>query len=203
MSATQSFDFQTEYSRQNATVVLNPAIHRGETVTVSVKPIMSVDSTVDFVVPASLTIAQFHRLLIQILRDDEIFANTYRPSFSNGFELVSVAQTPAPYNGHIYVENPSEWEGRNASEFAPPIIPTCQYPMGDYAGESFYIRFCQNYSYDEELEEGEIYESHIQSVSASNINQSVFIDLTNDDDDIENNADYAMTIDEMMIPNTI
>jgi len=31
----------------------------------------------------------------------------------------------------------------------------------------------------------------------------VFIDLTNDDDDIENNADYAMTIDEMMIPNTI
>lgn len=198
MSASQSFDFQTEYTRHNATVVMNPALHPGSTVTISVKPILSVNSTVDFVVPETFTVAQFHSLIEQTLSDDAIFSGISNPPGGNyTFELVTVAQPPAPYNRYIWLNNPDEWEHRTASEFAPSIIAECQYPMGYYAGESFYLRFV---TYAQEP-----------------LEQSV-IDLTGDNDDfaneplvpynmeydIENNADYAMTIDELNVfPNSV
>ena len=58
--------------------------------------------------------------------------------------------------------------------------------MSDFSDNSFYLRFVPNVV-DEPLEEGEIYEPYQQTVT---------IDLTQDDD-IENNADYAMTMDEL------
>ena len=186
MTTIQPFNFQRAQARHNAAVVLDSAIYPGPTVTVSVKPIMSTNSTVDFTVTANLTINQFHRLVDQTLRDGRAFAGTPMPPNDYSFELVLAGREPARYVNYIWLENPEVWENRFASEFAPAIIAECQYPMSDFSDNSFYLRFVPNVV-DEPLEEGEIYEPYQQTVT---------IDLTQDDD-IENNADYAMTMDEL------
>ena len=128
---------------QNASVVIDRSRYSGSFITVSVKPIFSVDATVDFTIPAYFTVDQFHQMIEQTIREGRVFADIERPTFAHAFDIVPVGQSLAPYDSRIIlpVELRAQWQGRSASEFAPEMDPYSRELMEPYMDGSFYLRY--------------------------------------------------------------
>ena len=160
--------FQSSPS-QNASVVIDRTRYSGPFITVSVKPIFSVDATVDFTIPAYFTVDQFHQMIEQTIREGRVFAGIERPTFTHAFDIVPVGQSLAPYDSRIIL--PIDIRAQSASEFAPEMDPYSRELMEPYMDESFYLRYVHFQGVDTQpsailetstvaavLEEGEISE---------------------------------------------